>query len=136
MNIITLQRIGDIGEVNMEKLNCWEAKKCGRELGGSKTGELGVCPTAMESRLTGTHEGKFGGRACWIVAGTLCGGKEQGTFAQKYHNCEKCDFYQHVRKEEGPGFTLSIVLLNRLKASPAPLQRLQRTTTAQTALRD
>jgi hypothetical protein len=38
----------------------------------------------MESRLAGTHDGKFGGRACWIVAGTLCGGKEQGTFAKKY----------------------------------------------------
>lgn len=110
----------------MGKLNCWEAKKCGREIGGSKTGELGVCPTAMESRLTGIHEGKNGGRSCWVVAGTLCGGKEQGTFAQKYHNCEKCDFYQNVKKEEGSRFKLSIVLLGMLKTSLTPLERLQR----------
>lgn len=120
----------------MGKLNCWEAKKCGRELGGSKTKELGVCPTAMESRLAGAHEGKNGGRACWVVAGTLCGGKEQGTFAQKYHNCEKCDFYQHVKREEGPKFNLSIVLLNRLKSSPSTMQVLQSRTANQMALRD
>ncbi len=104
----------------MGKSNCWEAKKCGRELGGSRTAELGVCPTAKESRLAGTHDGKFGGRACWVVAGTLCGGTEQGTFAQKYHNCEKCDFYRQVRQEEGKGFILSVLLLNKLKSTPAP----------------
>ena len=120
----------------MGKLNCWEAKKCGREIGGSKTGELGVCPTAMESRLAGTHDGKFAGRACWIVAGTLCGGKEQGTFAQKYHNCEKCDFYQHVKREEGPKFKLSIILLNLLKSSPSPLERLQRPAAGQISTQD
>ena len=109
----------------MGKMNCWEVKKCGREIGGSKTNELGVCPTAMESRLTGAHEGKFGGRSCWVVAGTLCGGKEQGTFAQKYHNCEKCDFYLQVKQEEGPKFTLSVILLNKLKSSPSPLENLQ-----------
>jgi hypothetical protein len=120
----------------MGKLNCWEAKKCGREIGGGKTRELGVCPTAMESRLAGAHEGTFGGRACWVVAGTLCGGKEQGTFAQKYHNCEKCDFYQHVKREEGPKFKLSIVLLSMLKTSLSPLEKLQRQTSDQMAMQD
>ncbi len=104
----------------MGKQNCWEMKKCGREIGGSKTGELGVCPSATESRLNGAHEGKFAGRACWVVAGTLCGGQEQGSFAQKYHNCEKCDFYRLVKQEEGSRFVLSIVLLSKLKAAPAP----------------
>ena len=28
------------------------------------------------------------------VAGTLCGGKVQGTFALKLGNCQKCDFYK------------------------------------------
>lgn len=120
----------------MGKLNCWEAKTCGREIGGSKTSELGVCPTAMESRLNGIHEGKFGGRACWVVGGTLCGGKEQGTFAQKYHNCEKCDFYLHVKKEEGPKFKLSVVLLGMLKTSLTPLEKLQRQTADQMAMQD
>jgi len=26
------------------KLNCWEFKKCGRQPGGPKVAELGVCP--------------------------------------------------------------------------------------------
>ncbi|MGE5174112.1 MAG: two-CW domain-containing protein, partial [Betaproteobacteria bacterium] len=30
----------------MEKLNCWEHKKCGRQPGGHKVAELGVCPSA------------------------------------------------------------------------------------------
>ncbi len=119
----------------MGKLNCWEAKKCGREIGGGKTSELGVCPTAMESRLTGTHDGKFGGRACWVVGGTLCGGKEQGTFAQKYHNCEKCDFYVQVKREEGPKFVLSVILLNKLKASPSTRQKLQNQTADRAVVR-
>lgn len=106
----------------MSKLNCWEFKKCGREQGGSKSSEFGVCASAVETRLHGAHGGKFAGRACWVVAGTLCGGKEQGTFAQKYHNCEKCDFYRLVRKEEGAKFVLSIVLLNRMNQTPSVLK--------------
>lgn len=99
----------------MTKLNCWEFKKCGREQGGVKAGELGVCPSAIETRLDGTHGGTRAGRACWVVAGTLCGGKEQGTFAHKYHNCEKCDFYQTVKKEEGSQYVYSIVLLQKIR---------------------
>lgn len=84
------------------KVNCWEFKKCGREPGGSKASELGMCPAATESRLDGTNSGSNGGRACWGLAGTLCGGKVQGTFASKVGNCLKCDFYQLVGQEEGP----------------------------------
>jgi hypothetical protein len=36
------------------------------------------------------------------LAGTLCGGKVQGSFAKKMTNCLKCDFYQQVAAEEGP----------------------------------
>jgi hypothetical protein len=35
------------------------------------------------------------------VAGTLCKGEKQGTFAQKVGNCSKCDFYNLVAQEEG-----------------------------------
>ena len=65
------------------KLNCWEHKRCGRELGGINSKELGICPATVEPRLNGVNSGKNGGRACWAVAGTLCGGKVQGTFASK-----------------------------------------------------
>jgi len=99
----------------MSKLNCWEFKKCGREAGGAKVKELGICPATEMADLEGVHGGKNAGRACWIVAGSMCGGKLQGTFAQKYHNCKICDFYQAVKNEEGAKFELSIVLLNKIK---------------------
>jgi hypothetical protein len=97
----------------MKKLNCWEFKQCGREPGGARK-DLGVCPASVDPRLHGVHGGRLAGRACWVVAGTMCGNKEQGTFASKYHNCEKCDFYRLVKTEEGFNYTLSINLLRRL----------------------
>ncbi|MDO9288149.1 MAG: hypothetical protein Q7T83_05110 [Thermodesulfovibrionales bacterium] len=96
------------------KKNCWEFRKCGREPGGEKVKDLGVCAAATEKKLDGIHEGKNAGRTCWVVAGTLCKGEVQGTFAQKYKNCEKCEFYQEVRKEEAGKFMLSAILLNKL----------------------
>lgn len=98
------------------KQNCWEFKKCGRQEGGEHVHDLGVCPAATEQRLNGVHVGKNAGRACWVVAGTMCGGKVQGTFAHKYENCETCDFFKAVKKEESSKYQLSIVLLNKLKA--------------------
>jgi hypothetical protein len=98
------------------KRNCWEFKKCGREPEGESVQEFGVCPAAVDERLHGVHGGKNAGRACWVMAGTLCGGKVQGTFAQKYSNCEVCDFFKEVKKEENGTYEMSIVLLNKLKA--------------------
>ncbi|RJO74357.1 MAG: GGDEF domain-containing protein [Myxococcales bacterium] len=31
---------------------------------------------------------------CWLVAGTLCGGKPQGAFAQKYKSCFNCRIFR------------------------------------------
>ncbi|MDP2277563.1 MAG: hypothetical protein Q8K51_05005 [Nitrospirota bacterium] len=103
------------------KKNCWEFKNCGRQHGGTHVHDLGICPAATNMRLDGAHEGKNAGRACWVVAGTLCGGKVQGTFAKKLDNCTKCDFFTMVKEEEGRIYEMSIVLLNRLKASTQPL---------------
>lgn len=97
------------------KRNCWEFKNCGRQEGGEHAASLGVCPVTTESRLHGIHEGKNAGRACWVVGGTLCRGEIQGSFAQKYKNCEICDFYRDVRKQESGRFVLSAVLLNRIR---------------------
>ena len=98
----------------MKKLNCWEHKRCGREPGGIKFHELGICPATSEERLDGMHDGKNSGRACWVIAGSMCGGKVQGTFAQKYGNCVICDFFNNVKQEEGTDFTLSSSLLVKL----------------------
>ena len=101
----------------MAKQNCWEFKKCGREPGGDKAEELGVCPASTETRLDGANSGKNGGRACWPLVGTLCGGKVQGTFAQKISNCMKCDFYQLVGAEEGIGHMSAKSILAMLENS-------------------
>jgi len=87
-----------------KKSNCWEFKKCGREPGGTKVKELGICPAALTSKHDGTNEGSNGGRICWRVAGTFCGGKVQGTSAQKLSNCAACDFYHLVKNEEEENF--------------------------------
>jgi hypothetical protein len=63
------------------------------------------------------HGGKNGGRACWVVAGTLCGGEVQGKFAAKFGSCERCDFYDSVRKEEFPKFEFATLLLKRLNSA-------------------
>lgn len=103
--------------MNTNKLNCWEHKKCGRQPGGSKVADLGICPVTMYAELDGAHEGKNAGRACWAIAGSLCGGKIQGTYAQKLTNCWRCDFMNRVKKEEEPqefGFTATRLGLERV----------------------
>jgi hypothetical protein len=99
----------------MAKLNCWEVKKCGRELGGAKSLELGVCKSSTETKLDGVHGGRSAGRACWVVAGSLCGGKVQGTYAQKIQNCLQCEFYKSVRNEEKSDFKSLTNLLEIMK---------------------
>ncbi len=60
-------------------MNCWEFKHCGKD----KTGD---CPAYPKN-----------GTDCWRVAGTMCGGKVQGSFAQKLANCMECDYYKSVK---------------------------------------
>jgi hypothetical protein len=90
----------------MAKQNCWEFKKCGRQPGGAKVGELGVCAAATAPDHNGKNGGTNGGRYCWKVAGTLCGGKVQGAFAAKAVSCMACDFFKQTKQEEGSGFTV------------------------------
>ena len=97
------------------KKNCWEVKNCGRQEGGLREKDFGVCPAYSEAKLDRIHDGKNAGRACWVVAGTMCGGKVQGTYAEKLTNCIKCDFYTLVRNEEQTGFKSSGLLLGMLR---------------------
>ena len=88
----------------MTKINCWEFKQCGLEPGGKNVKEKGVCPAATAQDANGFCGGKNGGRACVYITGTFCGGYCQGTYKDKKHKCENCDFYKLVRKEEGMNF--------------------------------
>lgn len=69
-------------------MNCWEFKKCGREKGGKNVAELGQCPAWPDH-----------GTCCARITGTLCGGKVQGTFANKLANCLQCEFYKSPHYE-------------------------------------
>jgi hypothetical protein len=103
------------------KLNCWEVTKCGREEGGARALELGVCPASREHRLDGIHGGTNAGRACWIVAGTFCKGPAQGANAQSIHTCVDCELFQRVQAEEGEDFHMSAHLSEKLYGpSPKP----------------
>ena len=75
----------------MNLKNCWEIKKCGRERGGGKVGQLGTCVASQRGL----------GHSCWAIAGTLCGGAVQGTVAQKEKNCMACDVYKLYNRTIG-----------------------------------
>lgn len=85
----------------MSRENCWEFKACGREPGGAKTAELGVCPASTMTAANGMHGGKNGGRACWAIVGTLCKGQVQDSMAAKLHHCVGCEFRAAVTVDEG-----------------------------------
>ncbi len=61
-------------------ITCWEVKNCPEE-------RRDVCP-AFPSQ----------GSQCWMVTGTRCGGREQGSYHEKIANCRKCDLYQMVHE--------------------------------------
>jgi len=82
--------------------NCWEVHHCGREVGGSRVGEVSVCPAATETRLDGINHGLNGGRACWAVEGTSC----HETLGAKFIDCLQCDFLLQVQDEETREFQL------------------------------
>ena len=108
------------------KLNCWEFKKCGREPGGVNVNTLGPCPAATEARADGIHGGKNGGRVCWVIAGTLCEGQVQGTFAVKLASCFRCDFFRLVLQEEKEAYVYSKNVLNLIRNEKASAKEASR----------
>jgi two-component system NtrC family sensor kinase len=65
----------------LKNVPCWEYMQCGRDVNDEQK-----CPAYPHF-----------GQVCWAVAGTLCAGKIQGTFAQKTDDCRKCRFYKMVK---------------------------------------
>jgi len=94
------------------KQNCWEFKKCGRGPNGNRRPGLDTCPAATETEADGINGGINGGRVCWAIAGTLCGGRQKGSSAVRLESCLSCDFCQLV--------------LNQEKVEPCADYRLQR----------
>jgi hypothetical protein len=90
--------------MELKKFNCWEYKKCERIRGGSKVNEFGICPAYSEERTDEINDGKNGGRACWVITGTLCNGDKHGIAADNFFKCMKCDFYKLVQNQQGKNF--------------------------------
>lgn len=90
----------------MTNANCWEAMACGRELGGLKVEELGICPASLAFENSGQNGGLNGGRICWAISGTFCSGQISGTCATHQFSCAQCSFYNQVRSEQGKSFML------------------------------
>lgn len=105
----------------MERHNCWEFMSCGRQPGGSREKELGICPAAIYTSFEGVHGGKAAGRACWAVAGTMCIGDVSGVYALELRDCRKCEFYDWVRLQENGRLMLTIDLLNLIHNRGAEL---------------
>lgn len=97
------------------KLNCWEYKECKEESAGVISGKFGICPASLEKSFDGVHDGIKAGRACWLVAGTMCGGRIQGSFKYKFKKCSSCTFYELVKKEEGDKMVPNEILMRRIK---------------------
>jgi hypothetical protein len=104
----------------MKKQNCWDIKKCGREPGGNDVGGMGICPAATEQKADGIHGGKNAGRCCWVIMGTLCKGDVQGSYVDKFcTNCQDCEVYTIVKKEEEPYFKIGLSILKEMKSRGA-----------------
>jgi hypothetical protein len=94
-------------ESQMERQNCWEVMKCGRQKGGENVKILGACIAALPNEYEGLNNGKHGGRFCWVLTGTFCKGEVQGTYAKKLKRCLDCEFFKQVTEEEGRFFILT-----------------------------
>ena len=103
------------GRAEGQFVNCWQYMQCGREAGGLRAKELGVCPASTDKRLDGVHGGKNGGRACWAVAGSSAKKKRSGILAAKDKDwdCTSCDFFGMVADQEGKD-TWPVALLHKM----------------------
>ena len=102
----------------MQKKNCWEVKKCGRQPGGDQVGTQGICPASTIMAVDGINNGINGGRACWALTGTMSGPAEkvQGTFARAMSTgCYDCEFFEQVMIEEQDNFEGTIQIVQRLR---------------------
>lgn len=85
----------------MSRIDCWVFTGCGRQPDGLRVDDLGVCPASTETRADSVNHGHNGGRACWAIAGTLCGSEVHGIYVDKIGTCLECAFYDAVQREEG-----------------------------------
>ena len=86
------------------KMNCWEFRMCGREVGGRNVEKMGVCLAVLDDKHNGINGGQNGGRYCWSAVGTMSGGKPEYCISQNIKDCHECHFYQLVKAQENKTF--------------------------------
>jgi hypothetical protein len=96
------------------KMNCWEYMASGRHWDGNGKEGCSQCPVPQMTNYDGINGGRNGGRACWIITGTLCDRDVQLTFAHKLATCLRCDFYLWVKEEEGNNLCLPIDIIEHI----------------------
>jgi hypothetical protein len=94
--------------VKMARPNCWDFMACSRGPDCSQS----PCPAATDRNSDGVNGGFNGGRFCWAVAGTYCGGETHCAHATEHDSCFDCEFFKLVKSQEGPG---AVVLLKTAK---------------------
>jgi hypothetical protein len=65
--------------INRMESRCWKKKHCDEK----------NCPAY----------GNECGR-CWLIAGTMCGGKPHGQFVEKYESCTECEVFQEAMGDD------------------------------------
>ena len=86
--------------------NCWDIQNCGWIPDGWDVASLGICPAYLAVEHDRTNGGTNGGRYCWNIAGTFCGGKPQGTVAAKLNKCLHCFTYTKVKMDQADKFVV------------------------------
>lgn len=88
--------------VNKLETRCWKVKNC-EELN---------CPA---------YKNECG--RCWLIAGTMCGGKPQGKFTEKYGSCTECEIYKDTFGNDRVGELkeLIIALIHSLRLEHSTL---------------
>ncbi len=81
--------------------DCWEFFQCGREIGGEKVEELGICPAVTASERDGNCSDKNGDRGCAFISGNFCNGVNQGSLKDEEINCIQCVFFRMVSLNDG-----------------------------------
>ena len=75
--------------------------KCGREPDGINALKRGICPVSTCDKLDGTHNGKNGGRCCWIFFSFFsCGAGNPQNIDEHIATCNKCAFYLLVHESK------------------------------------
>ena len=78
----------------IDKLNCWDFRKCCDKSMSHHASKRIVCPVKKEFKANGLNGGINGGRICWVIMDSHCKKKAQSV-------CFQCEFRYKVMAEEG-----------------------------------